>query len=126
MTYNNVYQKDYKAIQKIIDDELQVRYKTQEALPGEDYTHFKKRMTKGITESIQKEIDDIVRKETDKVIESARKIYPAWIKMPNETSEEFRKRLVSKSIEDIPTYPAWKKSPTESKEEFRKRFTKLQ
>ena len=111
MTYDRLYQQNYKAQKKLIANNLGPRFRSGEGLPGETYTQFEKR---------------IVKEEINKVQQEAKKIYPAWVKMPNETSEEFRKRLTAKSIEDKPTYPAWKKAPNETPEQFKKRFTKLE
>jgi len=105
--YNREYHQNYKAKQKLLRDTLGPRYNSDEAKPGETFTQFEKRIT---------------QEEIQKVKEQARKIYPAWVKMPNETEEEFRKRLVAKSPDDKPKYPAWKKAPNETEEQFKKRF----
>ena len=108
MVYDKAYQESYKARMKLIDKELTPRYNSGEALPGETWTEFKNRTLKD---------------ELQKVTEEARKVYPAWVKMPNETQEEFRKRLVAVNLNEPPRIPAWKKAPDESDSEFKKRFT---
>lgn len=99
----------WKANQRKIDKELGFRYRNgNEALPGESYTEYKHRM---------------IKEELKSINEVTNKLYPAWVRMPNETQEEFRKRLVAKRENEPPTYPAWKRMPGESEEEFQKRFT---
>ena len=108
MGYNRLYHQNYKAREKIINDTLGPRYRSDEAKPGETFREFQKRITK---------------EEIEKVQEQAREIYPAWIKMPGESDEQFKKRLVSVNPNNPPKYPAWKKAPNETEQQFKKRFT---
>lgn len=99
----------WKANQRKLDKEIGFMYRNNnDSLPGETFTQYKRRITQEEIQSIR---------------ETANKIYPAWVRMPNETQEEFRRRLVAKREYDGPTFPAWKQMPGESLEEFRKRFT---
>jgi len=108
MGYDKVYDQLHKGNQRLIDKELGIRYHSSESIQGETFTEFKKR---------------IIREEMQSLQEQANKVYPAWVKMPNETEEEFRKRLVSKRPNDPKIFPAWKRMPNEQIEEFKKRFT---
>ena len=108
MVYDRSYDQIYKANERIIDKELGQRYRSNEALNGESFTDFKKR---------------IIKEELQSIKENANKVYPAWVRMPNETEQEFRKRLVAKRPDDPEVYPAWEKAPNEPDEEFKKRFT---
>ena len=109
MGYDKQARTIWKANQREIDKELGFRYRnSNDAIPGESFTEYKSRM-------IQEEIQSLR--------DNANKVYPAWVKMPNETQEEFRKRLVAKRENEPPVYPAWKRMPGESAEEFHKRFT---
>lgn len=109
MGYDKASRTLWKANQRTIDKEIGFMYRNNnDSLPGETYSEYKRR---------------IIKEEQESIAEDARKVYPAWIRMPNETQEQFRRRLVSVNPNDTPTYPAWKQMPGESKEEFVKRFT---
>lgn len=110
MGYDKAYSYLYKEKERVIDKELGVRYRSNEALVGESFTEFKKR---------------IVREESISIREKARYVYPAWIKMPDESDESFKKRLVAKRIDEQERIPAWVKAPNESDEDFKKRFKSL-
>lgn len=108
MTYNRDYQQFYKTKERVKDKELGQRYRSDEALQGETYTEFKKRITREELQSIQL---------------AARKVYPAWVQMPDETDDAFKKRLYSVHLGVSEKIPAWKKAPDETKDQFKKRFT---
>ena len=108
MGYDRVYHQTYKAKERIIDKELGQRYRSDEAKQGESFSDFKKR---------------VINEDLQAINEKAKTVYPAWVRMPGESEEAFRKRLVSINPNEPPKYPAWKKLPMETPEEFRKRFT---
>ena len=108
MGYNKLYHQNYKAREKIINDTLGPRYRSDEAKPGETFREFQKRIT---------------LEEMEKVQAQAREIYPAWIKMPGESEKDFKKRLVSVNPNKPAKYSAWEKAPNETQEQFKKRFT---
>lgn len=110
MGYDKEYSYLYKEKERRIDKELGARYRTNEALVGETFTEFK---------------DRIIREEMISIQQKARQVYPAWIRMPTESEEEFKKRLVAKRIDEQERIPAWVKAPNETDEEFKKRFTSL-
>lgn len=106
MGYDRAYQQEYKAKAKLIDNELGPRYRTDEARQGESFSDFKKR---------------IIKEELEAINTQAREIYPAWVKMPNETADEFRKRLVSVRPNEK-KYRPWEKMPNETEEQFKRRM----
>ena len=108
MGYNKLYHQNYKAREKIINDTLGPRYRSDEARQGETFTEFQKR---------------IINEEMEKLKQQAREIYPAWVKMPGESDKEFKKRLKSVNPNAPPKYTAWEKAPNETQEQFKKRFT---
>lgn len=110
MGYDKEYSYLYKEKERRIDKELGARYRTNEALVGESFREFKQR---------------VIKEEINSLQEKARQVYPAWIRMPHETEEEFKKRLVAKRIDEQERIPAWVKAPNESDEDFKKRFTSL-
>lgn len=111
MGYDKEYSYLYKEKERIIDKELGIRYRSnKESLVGESFREFKAR---------------IIKEEIQSIKEKARQVYPAWIRMPHETEEEFKRRLVAKRIDEQERIPAWVKAPNESDEEFKKRFTSL-
>ncbi len=100
----SVFTKEYRTESKRklreLDKELGNRYRnSNEALAGETYSEFKKR-----------------------VMAQERTHYPAWLQMPNETDEEFKRRIKAVDI-DMKTIPAWIKLPDETEQEFKRRLT---
>ena len=110
MGYDKEYSYLYKEKERRIDKELGARYRTNEALVGESFTQFKQR---------------VIKEEIEQIKTKAREVYPAWIRMPHETEDEFKRRLVAKRIDEQERIPAWVKAPNESDEDFKKRFTSL-
>ena len=110
MVYDKDYRYLYKEKERLVDKELGPRYRSDEALQGESYSNFKNR---------------IIKDEIKSIREKARTVYPAWIKMPEESMEDFKKRLTAIKIGYIEKLPAWKRGPDESEEDFKKRFTSI-
>ena len=101
--------KDYRALYKekdlAIDKEFGPRYRTNEAMPGETYGDFRKRK---MAETLE---------DADKT-----KVYPPWVKMPGESNEHFKRRLVKSRVGEPKKYSGFERMPGESEKDFKKRW----